>query len=79
MNTSMKYTLAVPATNATIVQLFSKIADDMVEHKLTESDRVELCFGTCRLLCQDERERVEHPENVTLNYALNVLLSSMSG
>ena len=79
MNTSMKYTLAVPATNATIGALFSKIIDDVAEHKWTKLDRVELCFGTCRLLCQDERERVEQRTSVTLNEVLIVLLSSMSG
>ena len=62
------YVLEVPATPADIETLLHKILEetDCLE------DRVKLLYGTCRLLCQNENEREEHPDTVTVSEALSI-------
>ena len=39
---------------------------------MENQNRIRLKFGTCSLLCQDEVERREHREKVTIGLALQV-------
>ena len=69
MNT---YTLAVPATSAAEpLRLAITIMDSH-----TKTDRIILRFGTCALMCRDEAECEEHGSNVTVEYAVEVLLQA---
>ena len=70
--TSTTYVLEVPATPADIETLLHKILEE------TEclEDRVELLYGTCRLLCRNENEREEHPRTVTVSEAVMTLRAS---
>ena len=63
------YTLEVPATRSSIMELVTQIMED---HPNPDT-RVKLAFGTAGLLCYDEIERAEHQDKVKLGYALNTL------
>ena len=67
------YTLNCPATNPQIGNLMLVIMNETT----SLDDRIELCFGTCALQCQDESEREEHGGMVTVRHALTVLLCAM--
>jgi hypothetical protein len=68
------FTLEVPANNQAIGNLIRRIMDEVANGEV----RINLHFGTCSLMCEDELEREEHGANVTANYALRTLMSSMS-
>ena len=75
MSSAVKeFTLEVPANNQAIHRLMWRIMDEAENG----DERINLHFGTCSLLCDDEQEREEHRNNVTANYALAVLRASMS-
>jgi hypothetical protein len=69
------YTLEVPATRASIMELVTKIMEDHPNYCPCHNPdtRVKLAFGTAGLICYDERERAEHQDKVKLGYALNTL------
>ena len=69
MNT---YTLAVPAASA--AEPLRLALTIMESH--TKTDRIILRFGTCALMCRDEAECEEHGSNITVEYALEVLLQA---
>ena len=69
MNT---YTLAVPAASA--AEPLRLALTIMESH--TKSDRIILRFGTCALMCRDEAECEEHGKNITVAYAVEVLLQA---
>ena len=69
MNT---YTLAVPAASA--AEPLRLALTIMESH--TKSDRIILRFGTCALMCRDEAECEEHGSNITVAYAVEVLLQA---
>jgi hypothetical protein len=74
MSTQNKtFILAVPATNATIVQLLKEIMETCAP-----DERVTLQFGTCALVCSDPAESREFGTKVTTTEAISVLLDSMS-
>ena len=69
MNT---YTLAVPAASAAEpLRLAITIMDSH-----TKTDRIILRFGTCALMCRDAAECEEHRSNITVEYAVEVLLQA---
>ena len=70
--TTQKYTLDVPATRTTILNLMAEVLDDHPDES-DKTDRIVLQFGTCQLLCRDEREREEFSNKVTVVEALEVL------
>ena len=67
------FTLEVPANNQAIHRLMWRIMDEAENG----DERINLHFGTCELLCNDEQERAEHRNNVTANFALQVLMSAI--
>jgi hypothetical protein len=67
------YTLDVPSGNQAIGNLMWRI----MQERTSLDDRIHLHFGTSALLCDDEREREEHRDNVTVRYALKTLLTAM--
>ena len=69
MNT---YTLAVPAASAAAPL---RLALTIMESH-TKTDRIILRFGTCALMCRDAAECEEHGSNVTVEYAVEVLLQA---
>ena len=75
MSSAVKtFTLEVLSDNQAIGNLMWRIMDEAENGE----ERIKLCFGTCALMCEDEREREKHGSNVTANYALRVLLLAMS-
>ena len=74
MTSTTTYTLDVPATNSDILDLMKSIIEDVGDNRNT---RVELRFGTSRLLARDEREREQYPDTVTASEALTTLARSM--
>ena len=74
MSTQNKtFILAVPATNATIVQLLKEIMQTC-----PPEERVTLQFGTCALVCSDPAESNEFGTKVTAAEAISVLVDSVS-
>ena len=69
MNT---YTLAVPATSAADPL---RLALTIMESH-TKTDRINLRFGTCELMCRNEEERDQHGSNVRAEEAIEVLLQT---
>ena len=69
---SKTYTLEVPATSVGIRELMRTIIDET-----TMEERVELCFGSCRLMARDERERELNPDTVSVKEALLTLISAL--
>jgi len=76
MSSCKVYTLDVPACKDAIRQLMDEIIEDAETQPTTPPTRVHLEFGTCRLLCRDEREREQHDDKVTAYEAVEVLLMS---
>ena len=72
-NMSKSYTLEVTATHNDIKKLMLRILDETTNL----DERVELCFGTCRLVARDERERELNPDTVTAEEALDALVSAL--
>jgi len=71
---TQEYILDVPATMTTIW----KLMEELIDNHSTETfhtERVVLYFGKCRLLCQDEREREEFRDKVTVAEAFWTLRS----
>ena len=66
------YHLDVPATRTTILKLITELIDNH-SAETVKTDRVVLQFGTCQLLCRDEREQEEFKNKVTVFEALTVL------
>jgi len=71
------YTLDTPATKTDIIGLMKRILEDIGDN-YDCNKRVELCFGTVRLLAKDEREREQYPNTVTAQVALDTLDMSIS-
>jgi hypothetical protein len=68
------YTIEVPATRASIMELVREIFQDGEGIPNHQDTRVKLTFGTCGLLlCTDERERAEHRNKVKVLDVLNCL------
>jgi hypothetical protein len=67
------YTLEVPATRASIMELVREIFQDGEGIPNHSETRVKLAIGTNAIICCDEIERAEHRDNVKIVYALNVL------
>ena len=73
------YILEVPGTEATVNALMTKIFDDNhIDGQciMDNQNRIKLRFGTCSLLCQDEAERREYRDKVTIGFALQVLFDA---
>jgi hypothetical protein len=69
------FTLEVPANNQAILSLMWRIMNEAENG----DERINLNVGTCELLCEDEREREEHRNNVTANYAIQTLEDLLPG
>ena len=72
---TQEYILDVPATMTTIWKLITELIDNHPAETF-KTDRVVLQFGTCQLLCRDEREREEFRNKVTVFEALQTLLQA---
>ena len=70
---SRTYTLEVPATHTDIRNLMLLVLDETTNL----DERVELRFGTCRLLARDERDRELNPDTVSAKEALETLVSAL--
>ena len=75
---TQEYILDVPATMTTIWKLITELIDNHPAETF-KTDRVVLQFGTCQLLCRDEREREEFRNKVTVFEALDVLTEAFRG
>lgn len=73
------YTLDIPATKSTIMELIQKIEAENSYQEGRPEPRIKLNFGTNSLLCLDETERDEHRHNVRLSFALEVLNAAHDG
>ena len=60
-----------PATNHTINELVITILENF-----RPDERITLKYDTCRLLCQDEAERREFPDTVSVMEACETLFAS---
>ena len=73
------YILEVPGTVVALNALMGKIFyENHVDGQCIMDNpiRIKLKFGTCALLCEDEAERREHRDKVTVGYALQVLFDT---
>ena len=77
------YTLEVPATKESIMELMETILHNFNLQTAPDIEncetRVQLKFGTSALLCQNEREREEFRDKVTIREAIGTLLAAFNG